>query len=108
LSGVDSHAYADFVEFGNGPLRVHDSRDGIVGALEGQEEAISLRFDLDTSVAFDGFTNTAPVLLQHVAVPIAELLQQTRRSLDVREDQCDGAARELRHGPTLPPLPQDG
>jgi hypothetical protein len=41
------------------------------------------------------------VLGQHPRVPVAQLFEQPRRSLDIREEERDGPSRELSHKPGL-------
>jgi spore coat polysaccharide biosynthesis protein SpsF (cytidylyltransferase family) len=60
-------------------------RDGIGGASERIEERIALRIDLDAPVTVKRVTQDAPMLEEHFCVRVAELVQQPRRSLDVRE-----------------------
>lgn len=49
------------------------------GPREGEEEGVSLRVDLRAAVAAEGFAHEAPVLREHVAVPVTQLLEQRRR-----------------------------
>jgi hypothetical protein len=47
---------------------------------------------------FEGVANDAAVLLEHVRVPLcAELIEELRRALDVREEQRHGAGWEVPH-----------
>jgi hypothetical protein len=43
------------------------------------------------------------VLCEHFRVLLPELMQQARRALDVREEQCDGPARKLPYVDMIPP-----
>ena len=63
---------------------------------EGEEEGITLRVDLDASLGGTGSADHAAVLGESIGVPFgAERVEQPRRSLDVREQEGDGAAREI-------------
>jgi hypothetical protein len=42
-----------------------------------------------------------PVLRENVRIRIAELVEQPGRALDVGEEECDGACREIGHVPSL-------
>ncbi len=67
---------------------------------EGDEEGVSLRVDLDAAVLPACLAHDAAVLLEKVGKHLsAYLVEQLRRALDVREEECDGARREIRaHG----------
>ncbi len=45
------------------------------GTLEGNEEGVSLRVDLDSGVALEGLTQHAPVVGERVGVCVPELLE---------------------------------
>ena len=63
---------------------------------EGEEERIPLRVDLDAALRATCLANDAPVLGESIGVRLrAELVQQLRRSLDVGEEEGDGAGREI-------------
>ena len=63
--------------------------DGVRGACEGDEEGVALRVDLDAAVSRERLAERAPVLGEHVGVPLAELVQEPRRALDVGEEKGD-------------------
>src|SRR5262249_42504106 len=75
---------------------------------EGHEERISLRVDLDAPVGCERITQDASMLREHPRVPLgAEIVQQRRRTFDVREEEGDGPGRQAVHRPRgsrfLPP-----
>jgi hypothetical protein len=68
------------------------------GAVGNAAKRRRLPVDLDSVVAPDGRQNGRAVLGQDFCVPLAaELVQQPRRALDVREEEGDGAAWQFRH-----------
>ena len=63
---------------------------------EGEEEGVSLRVHLDAVVRGARLSDDSPVLGECFRVRLcAELVQQPRRSLNVREEEGDGAGREI-------------
>lgn len=86
LASVDADADAHLAD-GQRGLPLPRRRYRVGGCGEGIEEGIPLRVDLDTTVTPEGFTKDPAVLAQNLAVTIAELPQQTRRTLDVGEHQ---------------------
>jgi hypothetical protein len=83
---------------GECPLGREGSTDSILRPRKGDEERIALRVDLLTPGGLEGLSQDPVVLGQHVAVPVAKLLEQTCRSLDVREEEGDRSSREITHG----------
>ena len=67
------------------------------GPREGDEKRVSLGVDLVAAVLGEGLAQDALVLREHLAVALAQLLEQPRRPLDVREEEGDGADRQLGH-----------
>jgi hypothetical protein len=66
---------------------------------ESDEERIALRIDLDAAATCHGLSNGPPMFGQRIRVPRSpELVQQTRRPLDVREEEGDRPARQIAHG----------
>jgi hypothetical protein len=63
-------------------------------------EGIALHLDLDPAVASERLAEKLPVARERLDVALAaEVLEQTRRALDIGEEEGDGAARErLRRG----------
>ena len=63
---------------------------------EGEEERVALRVDFDSPLLCARVADDAPVFGERLRVRLgAELVQQPRRALDVREEEGDGAAREI-------------
>jgi hypothetical protein len=63
---------------------------------EGEEERVPLCVYLDAAPSRTGFADETAVLDQRLVVGLrSQLVQQPRRALDVGEEECDGAGREL-------------
>jgi hypothetical protein len=97
LAGVDADPDSD--------RAAGERRDGLLGRRyclprrgERHEERVALGVDLDPAVPGESLAEHAAVLLEHVGVALcAELVEQPRRALDVREEQRHGAGRKLAH-----------
>ena len=96
LAGVHTHAHTDCAA-GQTVLPVGRGGEGVGRLRERDEERIALRVDLDTRVACERVTEDAPVCGERSRVIVAEVVQQPRRSLDVREEERD-CPRRQRHG----------
>ena len=71
-------------------------RDGARRGRERDEEPVPLRVHLDPAVRGAGRADQAPVLRERLGVALgAELVQQPRRPLHVREEERDRAGRKL-------------
>ncbi len=73
------------------------SRGGEGGGrrLEGKEERVALRIDLDPAVVVARTTYNPPVSLEDMGVRVVpELVEQLAGTLDVGEEKRDGAGRE--------------
>ncbi len=72
---------------------------GVGGAGRGRErdeEGVALRVDLDAVVRSERVPQDSPVLRKRFRVRIRpERVEQARRALDVREEEGDGAGREI-------------
>jgi len=100
LPGMDPHAYPEVQPLGptrrgQRPLPGHRGSDRVTRAREGHEERVPLSADLPSVVLVEGHPKYTLMLGQDVGVAIAQPRQQPRRALDVREQEGDGAAREL-------------
>jgi hypothetical protein len=82
-------------------LRGDGAADGVAGAREGEEERIALRVDLRPAGVAEVLADEPPVLAGDLGVVVAELLQQLRRALDVRERERDRAGGEAGQGTIL-------
>jgi hypothetical protein len=95
LSRVDAHAHADG-ELVERALSLGGGEHGIVCTVERVEERVALRVDFVPCAK--RFAQPAAVLLERLSEGVgAELGQQARGLLDVREEEGDGAARQLGH-----------
>ena len=65
------------------------------GVVESDEEAVALRVDLVAPVVVERATQDAPMAAQDIRVAVAELVQEPGRPLDVREQERDGASRQI-------------
>ena len=97
LAGVQSDPHAD-VDLA-GPrlrcvcaLRLDGRGDGVSRTREHEEEGVALRVDLDPVASRERVTDDPPVRGQHLAVVVAEALEELRRVLDVGEDEGDRSA----------------
>jgi len=74
-------------------LRVDRCEHPVARAREDDEEGVPLRIHLVAAVLAEGVAQYALVLRQDLRVPLAQLLQEARRSLDVGEEEGDCTAR---------------
>ena len=68
-------------------------------ARERDEERIALRVDLVAAVGVERLPEQALMVAEHRAVVVPQPLHQPRRSLDVREQEGDGAGGWIDHRP---------
>ena len=61
------------------------------------EDRVALRIDLDAPVSRERSSQQTAVFRKHLGIVVSELGQQTCRALDVREEQRDGAGRQISH-----------
>src|SRR5690349_183242 len=80
-----------------GTLSGHRCCNGITGSCKGHEERITLRIYLVSVMLAKSRTQQIAALTQHAVVALTQLLEQKRRSVDIREEQCDGSRWQLRH-----------
>ena len=102
LPGVQAHAHLDLDALGPGvgdkcTLAGDGRQQRVARAGERDEEAVPLRVDLVAPVGLERGAQECLVLVQHRRVLVAQLLHEARRSLDVGEEEGDGALREVRH-----------
>ena len=97
---------------GKRELRVGGGRNRIGGTPERHEERIALRIDLHPVVLPPGLPQHTAVLGKHLGITVAQLLEQPRRPLDVREEERHRPGREARAAPVdslpsgaAPPVP---
>src|SRR3954453_21870001 len=97
-SGVETHAYRH-LELAP---RLSRRSQGAGRGRKYREESVTLRVDLDSAVALERRAKGAPVLSERRSVFLRpEFVQEARRPLDVREEESDGAARQLAHAASL-------
>ncbi len=96
LPGVDAHANADLAAAerlaGGGR-----GRDRIGCSREGDEEGVALGVDLDAVVPGERSSQRGAVFGEEIGVPGAVFLKEPGRAFDVREEEGDGAGREICH-----------
>ncbi len=101
LAGVQAHAHAQLGALGpvvrrERALTVRGRGGRVARAGEDVEEGVALRVDLLAAVRGERLAEEALVRLEHAAVAVAQLFQQLRRSLDVGEEEGDGAPAAAR------------
>jgi hypothetical protein len=111
LAGVQAHPHP--YPGGGGPLVGGEAALGVDRgpdrphrAGERHEEGIALGADLHAAARLDGLAHDRRVLVPDRGVPIAQLLQQPRGTLDVGEQEGDGSGRQRRQG--RPARPRTG
>ena len=100
LGCVDAHSHAKAASRrpflrSERVLAVDRGGGRLLGAREREEERVALIVDFLASVLADGRAQDLPVVGEHVSVPLAQMLQQLRRALDVREHEGDGSGRQF-------------
>jgi len=104
LSGVNAHPDAE-IGFLRPRMRCERMLGGLGGAdgvfcvAERDEETIALCIDLSTAVVPEHLAEEPPVISQDIGVTVAELVQETGRTLDVREEEGHPSRRQFSHGP---------
>jgi hypothetical protein len=92
FAGVDSDSHAQGA-IGKGALPLVRGFDGVGRALEGVKECISLRVDFGAA-AFDELGAEDPTMFRECAgIRVTELVEERRRTFDVREEERDCARR---------------
>ena len=92
---------------GEGSLPVDGRRGGIRCATERDHERVPLRVDLDAAVPRERFPEQLSVLVLDGGIACPECAEETRRALDVGEEQRDRAVGQVRsrigrsHGSSL-------
>ena len=93
--GVKAHTHVD----GTGRQRFREhgrGRESTGRRREGEEEGVALRIDLDSVLGGACLPDDPTVLGERLGVGLrAELVQELRRALDVREEEGDGACRKI-------------
>ncbi|HEY3522419.1 MAG TPA: hypothetical protein VGK63_01845 [Candidatus Limnocylindrales bacterium] len=104
LAAVDPHPDAHLAVVRPGVLRerelgVEGGGDRVRGALEGREHGIALAVDLDAVPAVDGRADQVAMLVEHARKGRPQHLGQSRRSLDVGEQERDRSGLSVRAEP---------
>ena len=96
LTGVDADPDSHGTSLERG-LTVSSGGDRIARPRERDEECVPLGVHLDPAVPREGLAQQPTMLRQHIRVTLAELVQETRRPLDVGEEQRDSSTRKCPH-----------
>jgi len=102
LAGIEAHsdAYVEPVGPGEsceGPLAGDRRHDRVLRLPEGEEEGVALGIDLAPAHLHHGLSQQPLVLCEHGVVALTpKRVEQTRRALDVREQEGDGPGRDVR------------
>ena len=96
LAGVDAHAHPDVTAFprvgGEGLLGGDGRADGPGGRREGDEDRVALGSERHAALCGGGPGHDVPVRAERLAVGrVADVGEQARRALDVREQEGDDA-----------------
>jgi hypothetical protein len=88
LAGMQAHAHMYWQTLWPGMgsqsvLRHYGRRDGVRGALEGDEKPVPCRVDLVAIPRLECLTQQSPVLRQHLGVTVAQALEKACGALDV-------------------------
>ena len=94
LTRVDAHAYANRAAVERVP-RLVCGGNGVSGAGERDEEGIALGVHFDALVSRERLPQDSSMLVEQIGVAPPVLLQESCRALDVREEEGDGAGRQL-------------
>ena len=105
LAGVNADPYPDRFALpcvpGRAPLGIRRRQHGRARIGEGEVKGVAVHLHLDPAMSGDRLAEEAAVVLERPHVDLlAEILQQPRGALDIREDKGDRAARKLRHHQT--------
>ena len=100
LPRVQTHPHSHLVAVrpvvgGKSSLRVYGGSERGVRRRECEEEGLALVVDLTAASLFDRFPQDLLMLGEDGSVPLAQLLQEPGRALDVREQERDRPRRQL-------------
>jgi hypothetical protein len=104
---VEPHADPNRPSFEGAP-RLARRRHRIGCPRERDEERVALRVHLDAFVAREREPDRAVMLGEHLGVPVAELAQESRRALDVREEERHGPGGQVAHRSRMTRPPGEG
>ena len=102
LARVQAHPHLDLhaVRPGvrrDGELALDGRHQCVSRTREGDEERVALGVDLIASMRFECRAQQPLVLLEHLAVPLSQQLDEARRPLYVGEQEGDRTARQVGH-----------
>src|SRR5262245_60167619 len=108
LTRVQADANADLVSLGpllrsERTLRIGRGRHRLACRLKGDEEGVALAFEDVAAVALESPAQECAMQRQLLGIPVPQPPEQTRRALDVSEQERDGAARRLTHRLSIAP-----
>jgi hypothetical protein len=102
-AGVETDPHGDRAgrqRLGEGTSRADRSRSG----RKGEEESVSLRVDLDSTLGRTRFPDHKPMLGQRLRVGLrSELVQELRRALDVGKEEGDSPRGKIASHRLCPP-----
>jgi hypothetical protein len=96
LASVQAHADPDRARLQR-LLGLGGRRHGVARVGEGDEEGVALRVDLGSAMPYERLPEQASVLGKSVGIPVAELMKEAGRALDVGEEKRHCAARKIAH-----------
>ena len=113
LTGVQTHSHLDLDALRPGvreerELALDGREHSLARARERNEERVALRIHLVAVVSVERISQQLPVVRQNCGIPLAQLLDEPRRPLDVGEEEGDCAARHVRHAESLTLRPRTG
>ena len=82
-------------------LTVDGRKQGFACIRECNEERVPLRVDLVAPVRAESRSQEPPVIREHGWITITKLLDESRRPLDVREEEGDCPFRKFVHGQSM-------
>ena len=80
---------------GEGSLGLGNCFGRSAGVLEDDEELIATMVDDVSSAALHRLAEETPMIREHRCVAVAELANEPRGALDIREDECDRSIGEI-------------
>ncbi len=106
LTGMQAHTHPHAGTFrpgvsGESVLRGYRCGYSVRGTRKSDKEGITPGVYLVAVPALKDVTQQLPALRQHSGVALAQLLEQERGSLDIGEEQCDCACRQVPHNHLL-------
>src|SRR5579884_526587 len=82
-------------------LSAHSCRNSIQCTRKNDKEGISLRVNFLTMPLLKGHAQERPTISQYIGIAWSKLPQQTSRTFNIGEEQCDRACWQMAHRKTL-------